>query len=181
MSLPHVLLGLLATEARTGYDLERAIREEIEPVWRADFSQIYPALARLRRAGFVLLRALGPRRGPRRNLYRVTAAGRGELKRWLAEPSPPPRLKDEGLTRIAFLDVLSWTERREALLRQERAAAEEIRRLRSSAPVAGSRGVARRGAIERLESTRRWIRTLAQETMPAEAPPESPGAGAKKK
>ena len=90
MSLPHVLLGLLAEEPRTGYDLARALAAEVEPVWRAEFSQIYPALARLRRAGFVLLRVLGPRHGPRRNLYRVTAAGRRELKRWLGPPLLPP-------------------------------------------------------------------------------------------
>ncbi|MFN2387162.1 MAG: PadR family transcriptional regulator, partial [Thermoanaerobaculia bacterium] len=89
MSLPHVLLGLLADSPRTGYDLARALREELDPLWHAEFSQIYPALARLRRAGFVVLRVLGPRRGPPRNLYRVTAAGRRELRRWLAEPSPP--------------------------------------------------------------------------------------------
>src|SRR6476661_10621432 len=104
MSLPHVLLGLLAEEPRTGYDLARAIREDLDAIWRAEFSQIYPALARLRRAGHVHLKVLGPRRGPRRNLYRVTAAGRRELKRWLGEPAAPPGSKDEGMTRIAFLD-----------------------------------------------------------------------------
>src|SRR5512143_3426100 len=112
MSLPHVLLGLLRDAPRTGYDLARAIREEIEPVWRAEFSQIYPELARLRRAGFVLLRVLGPRKGPRRNLYRITAAGRRELRRWLAEPAAAPRVKDEGLARVAFLDSLTAAERR---------------------------------------------------------------------
>ena len=76
MSLPHVLLGLLATEPRTGYELARALEEDLSPAWRAEFSQIYPALAKLRREGHVHLRVLGPRRGPRRNLYRATAAGR---------------------------------------------------------------------------------------------------------
>jgi len=99
-----VILGLLSEKPSTGYDLARAIDEEVAPLWRAEISQIYPTLARLRRAGFVLLRVLGPQRGPRRNLYRITAAGRRELRRWIGEPCPPPRWKDEGLARLAFLE-----------------------------------------------------------------------------
>ena len=161
MSLPHVLLGLLWESPSTGYDLARSLEREVEPLWRAEISQIYPALARLRRAGFVLLRVLGPRRGPRRNLYRITAAGRRELKRWLSEPSPPPASKDEGLTRIALADALPAAERRALLSRYERVIADEIRRLRESSPQRASLSDGRRGAVERLEATRRWVRSVA--------------------
>ena len=170
MSLPHVLLGLLWEGPSTGYDLARSLDRDVEPLWRSEISQIYPALARLRRAGFVVLRVLGPRRGPRRNLYRITAAGRRELKRWLSEPAPPPSSKDEGLTRIAFFDALPTAERRPILARYERSIAEEIRRLRTSPLPSGFRREGRRGAIERLEATRRWVRGLAAE-------PSGPGEG----
>jgi len=115
VSLPHVLLGLLAGQPQTGYDLARVIHQEVEPVWKAEISQIYPALARLRREGLVVLRVLGPGRGPHRNLYRVTAAGRRELQRWLLEPPPPPRARDDGLARIAFLESLPTPERRQVI------------------------------------------------------------------
>lgn len=190
MPLPHILLGLLNQEPRSGYDLERALREDLDAVWRAEFSQIYPALARLRRAGFVHLKVLGPRRGPRRNLYRVTAAGRRELRRWLAETAPP-RGKDEGLARVAFLDALPPTERRAVLVEQEAALAEEARRLRSLPPAAGFVGQARRGAIEKIEAGRRWLRALALRGGPGgagvspapegAAPPTAVTAVAKKK
>jgi DNA-binding PadR family transcriptional regulator len=173
MSLPHVLLGLLGEEPRTGYDLARAIREDLDAIWRAELSQIYPALARLRRAGFVHLKVLGPRRGPRRNLYRVTAAGRRELKRWLAAPPAPPG-KDEGLARVAFFDALPPSERRAAFLAQDRSLAHEARRLRSSPSPSGFRSTARRGSIERLEAARRWLNAVAQEPAPAASPP-APG------
>jgi DNA-binding PadR family transcriptional regulator len=164
VSLPHVLLGLLSDEPKTGYDLARIVRDEMDPFWRAEFSQIYPALARLRRAGFVVLRVLGPRRGPPRNLYRATAAGRRELRRWLAEPFPPPRGKEEGLARVALLDAVAPSERRAMLAGYEKTIAEEIRRLRAAPRPSGYRGEARRGALERLESLRRWMRGLAPET-----------------
>jgi DNA-binding PadR family transcriptional regulator len=169
MSLPHVLLGLLSERASTGYDLSRALESELAPLWRAEISQIYPTLARLRRAGFVLLRVLGPQRGPRRNLYRITAAGRRELRRWVVEPAPPPRSKDEGLARMAFLDALSLEERRRAILQYDRGIAEEIRRLKSDPPLPRFRREARRVVIERLESTRRSLRILlaAAGTPPA--------------
>jgi len=170
MSLPHVLLGLLSEQARTGYDLERAIREDLDHVWRAEFSQIYPALARLRRAGHVHLKVLGPRGGPRRNLYRVTAAGRRELRSWLAVPLSPQG-KDPLLTRVAFLDVLPSEQRRAALLTLERSLGEELRQLRSSPAPAGFRVQARRGAIDRLEAGRRWLQALAHEAASPAAIP----------
>ena len=161
MSLPHVLLGLLSSQPRTGYDLARAIDDEVDPVWRAEISQIYPALARLRREGHVLLRVLGPRRGPHRNLYRVTAAGRRELRRWLLETPPPPRGRDDGLARIAFLEFLPAPERRQALRGYEKVVGDEITRLRSAPRPDGFRSEARDAAVEKLEGARRWARALA--------------------
>ena len=178
MSLPHVLLGLLVDRPSTGYDLARSLGKDLAPLWRAEISQIYPTLARLRRAGFILLRVLGPRHGPRRNLYRITAAGRRELRRWVVEPFPPPSSKDEGLTRIAFLDALPAPERKAVLTRYERSIAEETKRLREASPPFGSLGQARRGAIERLEATRRWVRAISAE--PAHPTPPAHAASKRK-
>jgi len=160
VSLPHVLLGLLADQPATGYDLERRMRVELDPLWRAEFSQIYPELARLRRAGHVVLRVLGPRRGPRRNRYRITAAGRRELKRWLVDAAAPSRGRDDLLVRIALFEALPPNERRDALFRAERAIGEEISRLRTGPALEGFRREARRGAIEKLEASRRWLKSI---------------------
>jgi len=178
VSLPHVLLGLLQGEPQTGYDLARAIRGELDPAWIAGYSQIYPALARLRRQGWVLLRVLGPRHGPRRLLYRVTAAGRRELGRWLAEPPPPPRGNDTALLRLALLDALAPGDRRRALAAAEGAVAAEVERLRRLPPTSGSRAFARRAAVQRHEALRRLLR--AARAHPA-APPASRTAARKKR
>jgi len=157
MSLPHVLLGLLHESPKTGYDLERSIREDMDPAWSAGFSQIYPALARLRRRGWVLLRVLGPRHGPRRLLYRVTAAGRRELARWLGEPPPARAGNDPALARVALLGALPAGRRREAIEAAEHAAGAEAERLRRLPPAAGALALARRAAIERQEAVRRCL------------------------
>jgi DNA-binding PadR family transcriptional regulator len=180
VALPHVLLGLLRETPRTGYELARALKEEVDPAWSAGFSQIYPALARMRRQGWVLLRVLGPRGGPRRNLYRVTAAGRRELRRWLEEPPSPPRGNDEELSRIAFLDALPQTERHRALLAAEGALALELTRLRALPVPGGFRSLARRGAMERLDALRRFLRSGGAAPSSAE-PPRGRGAARKKR
>ncbi len=146
MSLPHLLLGLLHAEPRTGYDLARAVRDEVDPAWSAGYSQIYPALAGLRRRGWVLLRTLGPRRGPPRLLYRATAAGRRELQRWLAEAPPPPRRNDAILARVALLDALPPAARAGVLSRLAAVLAAEADRLEALGAGEGSRGFARRAA-----------------------------------
>ena len=160
MSLPHVLLGFLSLEPRTGYELAHAIDRELAPAWKAEFSQIYPALAGMRRTGLVHLRVLGPRRGPRRNLYRITAAGRRELKKWLNGPFAVRGGRDEALSRFALLEALPPAERRLATLRYERALVEESRRLKALPPLPGLRGRARRIVLERLEASRRLVATL---------------------
>jgi DNA-binding PadR family transcriptional regulator len=181
MSLPHVLLGILAEHPRTGYDLARVIEQELEPVWKAEISQIYPALARLRREGQVVLRVLGPRRGPHRNLYRVTAQGRRELRRWLLESPPTPRGRDDGLARVAFLEVLPPPERRQVLRGYEKTVSDEIRRLRAAPPPDGFRREAREAAIEKLEAARRWARSLSGRPSLAAPPASSRADGVGKK
>jgi DNA-binding PadR family transcriptional regulator len=165
MSLPHVLLGFLSLEPRTGYELARAIERELAPAWKAEFSQIYPALAGMRRAGLAHLRVLGPRRGPRRNLYRITAAGRRELKKWLTGPFALRGGRDEALARFALLEALPPPERRLAALRYERALVEESRRLKALPPLPGLRGRARRIVLERLEASRRLVAALRDEGL----------------
>ena len=175
MSLPHVLLGLLSEQPRTGYELERVMRTELDSIWRAEYSQIYPELARLRRSGLVFLRVLGPRRGPRRNLYRITAAGRRELRRWVAgRLEAPAAEKDPTLARLAFLDALDPLDRMEILLAEERRLSDEITRLRTAPPPHGFRRETRRATVEKLEAARRWIRSLGQQMARA-------GSGSPKK
>ncbi|HUM01711.1 MAG TPA: PadR family transcriptional regulator [Thermoanaerobaculia bacterium] len=116
MSLPHLLLGLLSRAPASGWDLKRQLSSEPALGWDAELAQIYPALARLRRGGFVSMRRRRSRRGPPRREYRITAAGLKELRTWLAEPPSLPREKDAALARLAFLERRPPGERRAVLL-----------------------------------------------------------------
>lgn len=108
-TLGHALLGLLAREPATGYDLARALRRPVGYFWSARHSQIYPELARLEEAALVrhtVIEGAGPRATKR---YRVTAAGRREVRAWLLATTPEVDEK-EILLRAYLLFVLTPTE-----------------------------------------------------------------------
>jgi PadR family transcriptional regulator, regulatory protein AphA len=82
VSLEHILLGLLRTPA-SGYDLRAAFQQSVRHIWSAELSQIYPALDRMTRRGWLRRTQAPSKRGPPRRLYSITAEGRKELRRWL--------------------------------------------------------------------------------------------------
>jgi DNA-binding PadR family transcriptional regulator len=101
----HVILGLLSSRDRTGYEIKAAVDRSTRFFWAASYGQIYPELKRLADAGMVEGRP-DPRGARRRTVYSLTAAGRRELQRWLAEPAETFELRDEGLLKLFFGDDL---------------------------------------------------------------------------
>ena len=91
MSLRYALLGLLAEEPASGYDLTRKFEVLRRYAWHAQSSQIYPELSQLSSAGLVSVVERGPRG---RQTYAITEAGRAQLREWLRHPrgrtSPAP-------------------------------------------------------------------------------------------
>ena len=102
-TLGYALLGLLARQPRTGYDLSVAMQRPIGYFWAAGHSQIYPELARLEAARYATHRVVaGP--GPRdTKRYSITAAGRRALRDWVASPTRPTPSKDEFLLKVYSL------------------------------------------------------------------------------
>ncbi len=99
ISPTHALLGVLARGELHGYDLKRAVEQDFAPYWRIDFAQLYRSLAKMRRAGWVRVRAESSPQGPDRKAYSLTARGRKELAGWLAEPS---HNRDEFFVKLAL-------------------------------------------------------------------------------
>ena len=85
-TLGYAILGLLATQPRTGYDLARLMRTPIGYMWTAHHSQIYPELARLEGGGLVAATVIdGP--GPRdTKRYEITPTGLHALEDWVDSP-----------------------------------------------------------------------------------------------
>jgi DNA-binding PadR family transcriptional regulator len=102
MSLQHLTLGLLKYGPLSGYDLNKAFQSSIQHFWNTEQSQIYRALHKLAELGWVEVETIAQADLPNKKLYRLTAAGRAELQRWLAAPAPITPSHEAWLGQIFF-------------------------------------------------------------------------------
>ncbi len=132
----RVILGMLKLGVRTGYDIKKAIDTSTRFFWGASFGQIYPELRRLRDAGLVRGREV-PRGQVKRTAYDLTPAGEKALHAWLTDiESFTFEMRDEGLLRLFFGDVLSREEVIENLRATQGFLDEALARLREIEVVA---------------------------------------------
>ena len=112
------VLGLVAMEPRSGYDVKRIVDKSVRLFWAASYGQIYPELRRLEAAGWIE-GGDEPRGGRSRRVYSITPEGRRELQKWLHGHETRIELRDESLLRLFFADALPHEEA-VALLRARR-------------------------------------------------------------
>lgn len=99
-TLGYAILGLLARQPQSGYDLTQAMKRTIAFFWQAHHSTIYPELRRLERQGLVAYEVVEQQERPDKKVYTLTAAGREALRRWVAEPTPLPADRDELMVKV---------------------------------------------------------------------------------
>lgn len=102
MSLRFALLGLLAVEPASGYDLKRAINRSTYFIWNATGPQIYNTLHKLREEGCITSRSLAQDGKPDKQIHTITALGRTRLEEFMSEPIHASVTRDEVLLRIFF-------------------------------------------------------------------------------
>ena len=102
MSLDHAILGFLNYQPLSGYDLKKMFDATVRHFWPADQSQIYRTLGRLTGQGCVEMRTVEQTGRPDRKVYRITAAGRRELARWLAADPPHEPTRSSALVQVFF-------------------------------------------------------------------------------
>jgi PadR family transcriptional regulator AphA len=124
MSLRHALLGLVALEPGTGYEITRRFDRSLSRAWHAGHSQIYPELSRLHEAGLVEVLSEGARNS---RTWGVTPAGREDLRQWLTQTEPNRKVRDEVALRLFLAALLDPAERR-AVLERDLAHVEAERR-----------------------------------------------------
>lgn len=80
MKFRWILMSLLWNGRRTGYEVKKRIDEEFGYFWRVTGPQVYSELKALERSGLVE-KEVGPsQRGPERQYYQLTEAGRSHLE-----------------------------------------------------------------------------------------------------
>ncbi len=100
MALEHVLLVSLSERAASGAELTRRFDRSLGFFWTATHQQIYRVLGRMETDGWVVCQVVPHPDRPATKVYDVTPAGRGELARWIAEPSGPDPLRSDFMVKV---------------------------------------------------------------------------------
>jgi PadR family transcriptional regulator AphA len=130
MSLRFALLGLLAVQPASGYDLKRAINRSTYFIWNATGPQIYNTLHNLREEGQITSISKAQKGKPDKHIHTITACGRAALKEFMGQPIRTSVTRDEVLLRIFFGNFASKNKIKRELqaylerIRQERATME---------------------------------------------------------
>ncbi|MRH88088.1 PadR family transcriptional regulator [Nocardia sp. SYP-A9097] len=109
MSLRYALLGLVAQEPSSGYDLLGRFKISLGQVWPATQSQIYTELTKLADAELIKVSDEGARG---RKEYSITDDGLAQLQHWLTETMPKRVPRNEMLLRVFFLGLASRVQAR---------------------------------------------------------------------
>jgi len=132
----YVVLGLVALAGNaTPYELKRRVADSIGNVWSFPHAQLYTEPARLAAAG--LLKENREKGGRNRRHFTITATGHAALHKWLSETGSERgevrELRDPGLLRLFFADLLSSAEISELARAQESSHRKSLTRLEAEA------------------------------------------------
>lgn len=97
-----VILGLLAHEDLTGYDIKKQIDGAISFFWKGSFGSIYPALGEMEKQGLVKRKKSDNSSGREKIVYQITKDGKETLKAWLNDEKAINDLKYETLLKMYF-------------------------------------------------------------------------------
>ncbi|MGB2804181.1 MAG: PadR family transcriptional regulator [Candidatus Zixiibacteriota bacterium] len=117
------VLGLLSLDQMSGYDMKAFISQSIGYFWQESYGQIYPALRKLLKQGFISRRVKAQRGRPDRHVYRLTQKGRKRLTEWLTSETEPEPVRVELLLKLFFgsvVDTSDQVRQLETLLRQQK-------------------------------------------------------------
>ncbi len=88
-TLEYKLLGLLARQPMSGYDLASHLKKRFVPFGPISHTQIYPALASLEQQGLVRYHIVEQQAvRPNKKVYELTEEGRAALRQWVESPTP---------------------------------------------------------------------------------------------
>ncbi|MBI2702673.1 MAG: PadR family transcriptional regulator [Mycobacterium sp.] len=190
MALPHAILISLCEQTGSGYELARRFDRSIGYFWSATHQQIYRTLRDMESKGWLRATIVTQHGRPDKRVYTVSARGREELARWIAEPLQPTRpgrgnaLSDNSTRDIAvklrgaaYGDIAALRAQVDALRAERAASLETYRGLqrRTFPDTSALRDAALhqylvlRGGIRAEESAIEWLDEVAralQETKP---------------
>lgn len=163
MSVPRVLLGMLAEGPAHGYDLKLAHDRRFPSARPLAFGQVYAALAKLEKDGLVEIVERGREAGPDRLTYAITDTGRKEIAAWLTAPEPAGPYAADDLVRKTVTALRLGRDAAAFLAGQRQVhldAMKHLLDLQGSTDDLAARIVIDH-AVEHLDADLRWLETAA--------------------
>jgi PadR family transcriptional regulator AphA len=103
----HFILGLLAQQPMSGYDIKRFLKSLSWLIDAPSLGSLYPSLHALLKDGLVTMEVVAGKDRPSRKIYSITGAGEEALRAWLNQPSEPNASLKKFVMRLALADQLS--------------------------------------------------------------------------
>lgn len=113
-----VILGLLNSQERTGYEIKEVIETRLKYFFDGTVGMIYPTLKKLEQEGRVEKKQVIQDGKPNKNIYSITDEGRNDFLNYLNSATDEEILKSDFLVRIYFGKNLEKS-KLEAIILQE--------------------------------------------------------------
>jgi PadR family transcriptional regulator, regulatory protein AphA len=98
-----VILGLLAIEPLSGYDIKKLIATSVGHFWSESNGQLYPTLNHLVHEQLIVFEEVHQKGKKQRHIYSITDKGRTELEMWLKTTTEQKNNhRDEELLKLFF-------------------------------------------------------------------------------
>src|SRR5262249_38709662 len=110
MSIAFAILGFLAAEPCSGYDLKKLFVASESLHWSGNNNQVYTAIVQLHRDGLATKEVQQPEQGPARKLYSITEKGKEALREWIRSEPELPEFRSPILVQLMAADLLSQDE-----------------------------------------------------------------------
>lgn len=173
--LKYAILGLVARQPMTGYDIKKSFDGNIARFWTAKHSQIYPELNALQNEGLVSCSVSIQGVKMEKKYYTITPEGTQALLEWIKRSDPiEPVQKEAFRLKLYFGDHLTSRNELAPMFREQyrqyvarlHTNMERIKEVTDPIPQPGSSDLSEyllaRGGILRDQAYLEWMRECAQ-------------------
>ncbi|WP_127532709.1 PadR family transcriptional regulator [Paenibacillus kobensis] len=106
MNSQDVILGLLARQPLSGYEIKQKFEMPLSFFFDASFGTIYPTLAKLEAQGHIMKESVIQEGRPNKNVYSLTDSGRAQFQSFLESPIERDVFRSDFLVRMFFSEFL---------------------------------------------------------------------------
>jgi DNA-binding PadR family transcriptional regulator len=132
VGIRHFILGLLASQPMSGYDVKRLFGRFRWLIGRSSFGNIYPALHSLLDKGLVTMDVIPNPDRPPRKVYHINEKGRQVLDQWNGKPLASDASLKAFVMRLLLSgnldheELIAYLEQRRAEVAEQRDALQEL-------------------------------------------------------